>query len=490
MPAERQGWLRGKAWLALAGLLILACGAYSWSPSSADPSTLPRVAVQRTALTVRLRTAGEVASSVETIIRCEVENSTGTRRLKAGSTTILSLVPEGTRVRAGDVLCRLDASEYEELARVQQIVVAQARARHARAVLEHEVAEVSLRQFLEGNLPVRTKGFQGRMATASAEVARQGDRLEWSRRMRAKGYGSLAQLAREANELERAKFDLAQVQGAFHTFEKFEAFTTRRALENQVKSSDVVLEFQTLRLSKEETRLAKLQQQIARCTIRAPHDGQVILAHKPKRGVRIEEGLPVRQKQALIYLPDMSQLEIHAWLHETVVDKVRPGMRATVRPEGCPRALQGEVVSIDYLPVTYATGGAEVTYYRGRVRLADVPPDLRLRATAEVEIDVAVRHAALVVPAQAVLLEDGRHVCYVATREGLARRPVSLGRSTPDCLEVVEGLVEGEEVVLLRASPKADKTRLTVKSIGSQLDGHSKRSERSGNTPPEARALY
>jgi multidrug efflux pump subunit AcrA (membrane-fusion protein) len=207
-------------------------------------------------------------------------------------------------------------------------------------------------------------------------------------------------------------------------------------------------------------RLARLEQQVARCTIRAPHDGQVILAHKPKRGVRIQEGLAVRQKQPLIYLPDLAQLEVHVWLHETVVDRVRPGMRARVRPEGLCRTLPGEVVSIDVMPITDTTGAddSEVKYYQGRVRLAEVPPDLRLGETTEVEIDVSVRQSALVVPAEAVVREDGHYVCYVVGPDGLGRRRVSLGDATVNWQEIVGGLAEGEAVALPRASRTAEHT--------------------------------
>src|SRR5262249_43914232 len=127
-PGERPRAPRGKSWLALAVLLVLACGSLPWGPPSGDMSPVPRVAARRAELAVTLRAAGQVESSVQTLIRCELENIKGYRGRKAGATTILSLVPEGTRVRAGDVLCRLDASEYEELARLQRIVVAQARA--------------------------------------------------------------------------------------------------------------------------------------------------------------------------------------------------------------------------------------------------------------------------------------------------------------------------------------------------------------------------
>ena len=455
MVAERTRFPWGKAWLALVVLLVLAWGSYPSSPTRVDLSRVPRVAARRTDLAVTLRAAGQVESSVQTTIRCELENITGKRRNKAGATTILSLVPEGTRARAGDVLCRLDPSEYEELARLQQIVVAQARATHQRAELDHDTAEIGLRQYVEGIRPVEIIGFQGRIALGSAQVSRLADRLEWSRRMLVKGYCSHADVSGQANALERAEFALAQDRAALQNFEKFEIFRTSQSLESSVESTKVVLTFQTLRLRAEETRLSKLEQQIARCTIRAPHDGQVILAHQPKRGLMIEEGLWVRQKQALINLPDLSRLEVHVWLHETVVDQVRPGMRAWVRLEGFPRMLHGEVATVDLLPITDRNSrlSPEVQYYRSRVRLAEVPPGLPLGMTAEVEISIAVRHAALVVPAQAAILENGHHVCYVVGRDGLARRPVSLGHTTPDLLEVVEGLAEGEEVALPQAFP-------------------------------------
>jgi hypothetical protein len=92
----------------------------------------------------------------------------------------------------------------------------------------------------------------------------------------------------QATALQRAEFNLAQVRAAFQNFEGFESFKTIRSLESEVESTKITLAFQTLRLRAEEARLAPLEHQIALCTIRAPHDGQVILAHKPKRGLTIQ----------------------------------------------------------------------------------------------------------------------------------------------------------------------------------------------------------
>jgi HlyD family secretion protein len=442
-------------WVALAVLLALACGSYPCARSTGGLFLVPTVAARRSNLAVTLRAAGQVESSVQTLLRCEVENIQGKHGGRSAATTILTLVPEGTRVRAGEVICRLDPSEYEELARLQRITVAQVGARHRAAELDHSTAEISLRQYQQGVRPAEIKGFQGRIAEASAEVARRADRLEWSRRMLVKGCCSRANVSSQTAALQRAEFDLAEIRAALQQFLNFESFTTSRSLKSRIESAKASLTFQTLRLQAEAARLAHLEQQLALCTIRAPHDGQVILAHKPKRGVRIEEGLWVRQKQALVYLPDMSRLEIHVWLHETVVDQVRAGMRARVRPEGSLQWICGELTTIDLFPSTDRNDrpGSDVNSYRGRVRLAEVPPDLRLGLTAEVEIEIGLRHNVLVVPAQTMTREDGRFVCHVMGRDGLVRRPVSLGSSTPDWLEVVEGLAEGEEVALPQASP-------------------------------------
>ncbi len=59
-------------------------------------------------------------------------------------------------------------------------------------------------------------------------------------------------------------------------------------------------------------RLAMLERQVEACTIRAPHDGFVIHANDARRQIVIEEGMPVRQRQPLFYLPDLKDMEIVA----------------------------------------------------------------------------------------------------------------------------------------------------------------------------------
>ena len=137
--------------------------------------------------------------------------------------------------------------------------------------------------------------------------------------------------------------------------------------------------------------------QVDRCTIRAPHDGLLIYADKPGRPPRIMLGAPVWQRQKLFFLPDLSVLEVHVLLHETVVTRVRPGMPARVRPESSPQQiLMGRVLSVSPLPASDQgpRKGNEVKYFVGRISLDTVPQGLRPGMTAEVSL-MTVRPEAL-----------------------------------------------------------------------------------------------
>lgn len=77
-----------------------------------------------------------------------------------------------------------------------------------------------------------------------------------------------------------------------------------------------------------------------------------------------------------------------------------------------------------------------------------MPPELRPDMSAEVTILRGYRQNVLTVPSRAVKVEDGKSVCYVKGRERLDRRTVQVRHATHDLQEVLDGLAEGEEVVI------------------------------------------
>ncbi len=203
-----------------------------------------------------------------------------------------------------------------------------------------------------------------------------------------------------------------------------------------------MLEYQNLRLQNHLQRLARLELQVQNCTIRAPHDGFVIYANNADRSLLIEPGTPVRRSQQLFFLPDLNDMEVVTLLHESIVDQVSSGMRATVQIEGLSdRRIQGHVTSV----ATMATLNyrSDAKYFEGIVKLENAPAELRPGMSAEVEIALPPIDHALTVPSNAVLIENGHDYCFVVHDDGLERREIKLGQVTSDLSEVTRRIARG-----------------------------------------------
>jgi hypothetical protein len=73
---------------------------------------------------------------------------------------------------------------------------------------------------------------------------------------------------------------------------------------------------------------------------------------------------------------------------------------------------------------------------------------LKTRMSCRVEVLVRQLEDVLLVPIQVVANRGGRKVCYVATPEGPAERVVQTGVFTDVLVQIVDGLEEGEQVLL------------------------------------------
>jgi HlyD family secretion protein len=407
--------------------------------------------VRRMDLFPSLTASGRVESSKRTLIECELENISigvmGQRLWAGGASVLLSVIPEGSVVRRGDVLAVLDASEYEEVLRQQKMTVERSRADYHQAELNWEIATLAVREYREGLMEETIKDFERSQALARSDLERCKDRLEWVRRMRQKGYAPAGQVSNEEINHARALFAFDQERAAYRLFVRWTAPVTLKELEVAVVGAEATLKYQRSRLNRNLDRLAKLEKQVELCTIRAPHDGFVIYASDPRRDIRIEEGMWVRQKQDLFYLPDLADMEVVTYLHESILKEVEKGMRAKVWVEGMPnRRLEGHVIDVAQVPEM--NWRSDVRYFDGKVKLDNVPRGILPGMSAQVEIALKRRENVLAVPVEAVAHEEGHEICYVAHEDGLERREVALGESTRDLLEISRGLHEGEQVVL------------------------------------------
>jgi len=453
--------------LAVCGLLALTlsglgAGVLAWIDSASRrrpeaTSVLPRRLVSRVDLSTKLTASGRVESAHKTVIQCELErlevSNEGRGMSAGGASTVLEVVPEGTTVKKGDLLCRLDSSDYEELVRTQTMKTEQSRAALDQATLNFQVAELAVEEYRDGLVKQNTESLEGQIALGQAQLERATNRLLWTEKMIAKGYAPRSQKANDERSLAKIRQSLMETRWDLSNLLEFGLPKMMKELLSEVEKRRYEVIANTQRVTRLRERLEHYRKMVERCIIRAPHDGFVIYSVSPWRqsAPRLEPGVQVRQQQDLFYLPDLGQMEVVTYLHESVASRVHAGLPALVKVEGLEnRELPGKVVSLGPLPVTSPswTISEEVKYITAIVRLDSVPKGLLPGMSAEVEIEVDRSPDVLAIPAESVAFERGHDICYVAGTDGLERRQITLGRSNTDLLEVTRGLAEGESVIM------------------------------------------
>ena len=194
--------------------------------------------------------------------------------------------------------------------------------------------------------------------------------------MGSKGYLAAAMVSAEEFKQSQTLLSLTEQESAFELFKKYTASKTSKVLRGAVTAAETTLSYHTLRRARNRERLALMEKQVKNCTIRAPHDGFVVYANNPDRQVFIEPGMWVRQRQQLFLLPDLSEMEVVAMIHESIVEQVAPSMRAHVQVEGIGnRPIEGHVTSV--APMTTFNWRTDVRYFEGIVKLENVPDGLK-----------------------------------------------------------------------------------------------------------------
>jgi HlyD family secretion protein len=153
----------------------------------------------------------------------------------------------------------------------------------------------------------------------------------------------------------------------------------------------------------------------------------------------------------LLTLVDTDRLYVRATIDEFDARQIRLGQEARVSLEALPgRTLRGRLYKI-----SPAVSGErqEARTFSIRVALEEGKEFAKPGMSADVEVIVARRSDALSVPTQATLEGEGRKWVYRVT-DGRARTtPVKVGESNWNATEILEGLREGDRVIINPDTP-------------------------------------
>ncbi len=247
-------------------------------------------------------------------------------------------------------------------------------------------------------------------------------------------------------QLDQARAALAVAEAnhkdAERNMERMERLKSEKAVSDQ--------QYEKVKLAFEA---AEAQLQQAQAAVRlAEHSLDVSLMKAPFSGVVASKNAEVGDvinpmmggfapTSGVLTLMDFSRVKIEVDVPQQDIVRVKKGQPAQLRVTAlADKSFQGRVALVNL------TADPLTKKFKVEVRIDN--PDLQLKPNTfgEVTLEVSTHEAALVVPQKSIL--EGKYVFLVGENNQVLRKEVNLGLQNADLVEIVNGLKEGDLVVV------------------------------------------
>jgi HlyD family secretion protein len=467
----------------------------------------PTYEVKSGPLTISFVESGTIKARDQAIIKNEVE----------GKTSITYIIPEGNRVKKGDLLMELDVSSLADQKIDKEIAVQNAEAayigaKESLAVVENQAksdvdlatltldfAKQDLEKYIKGEHPSELLKANTDITLAEEELTKAEDYLNWSEKLFKEKY--IAETEYKGDKLAKTKSEL-NVEIAKNSKDLLTDFTYKRNLakfQSDVNQADMALErakrkanadviqaqaelkAKESEFGRQKDKLAKVEDQISKTKIYAPADGLAIYATSAKSGHDAREpldiGSEVQEREELIYLPTGNSSKAETMIHESHLKKISKGLPAVITVD----ALQGKtyfgtVENIAPLPDPRSMWmNPDLKVYTTEVFIDGNDPALRTGMSCQVEVIVKQYQDAIFVPLQAVIKIGNEFNVYAKSGKTFAPRKIKIGLDNNKVIHIVEGLKDGD-IVLLNPPFKSTSTASQSRSATEQNNADNRES--------------
>jgi len=407
----------------------------------------------------------------------------------AWNTRVTFIVPDGTKVKKGDLIAKVDVSQYRFEVDRQNLQYQQAVQQVGQSKRKSEEdAEQASQELTRQTQSVETLGQSTSVETeqARAQVGYDTWNLDWSkkdyaRQERLRGFELVpGDVVQQAERQVRAKeysltgseknLDQKQTESKIKQSQSAADVDTARfslgLAQRRVKDSE---RDSTQRVKRAKEELDKMQADLGSGELRSPGDGMAVLSMTwdENSGQRrtLRAGDRVRWG-ALCMITDPTQMEVSVRVTEARISQVKLDQEVVVTAEGVPgRRFKGKVATVSTVasavpPWDDPTANANERAFDVTVKMLDVDPKvLRPGMKAKAEFVLRRLPKAIAVPLIALTHRPGQgEFVYVQRGSVFEERKVESAERNDEAVVVRRGLRAGERVAL------GDPTKLEVAS--------------------------
>jgi hypothetical protein len=401
------GLLRKRWFLIAAAVVVLGVPGAWLLARNPKPAATVEGRVKRGDFKVVVTTSGELRA------RKFVQITAPTNAQQAGAyqMKIASIVPEGTVVKAGEVVAELDRSTLASKLQEVTLALQKAEAVYEQAMLDSTLNLSKAREDMRTmELALEEKKLAKEQAVYEAPTIRRQAEIDQEKALRA----------------------LAQAKVDYKT-------KTEQA---QAKMREVGAD-----RDRQRNLLGVVQDVMQNFTIKAPAPGMVIYV-KEWNGKKKTSGSQVNAWEPTVAtLPDLTQMESITYVNEIDVRKIAVGQPASITLDSDPgKRLKGSVTSVANVGEQRPNQDAKV--FEVKISIADADTTLRPGMTTGNGVETYKTQAALYVPLEALNSEGGIPFVYRRSGGRVTKQEVATGMMNDDDVIVVRGLAEDDRVLL------------------------------------------
>lgn len=367
-----------------------------------------------------------ISGEVQSTSLKKINGPSNLRKFKLRDVKIQDLIPEGTVIKAGDYVGRLDPSGVNE-----QII-------DARLSLETAESRYTQQQ-LDTTLSLK----QNRNSIKDMLFSIEETKLELKQSI----YEPPATIKKLEINVEKLERD---IRGQKENYE----IKQRQAKAKMVEVGTEV--------SKIKKRLKDLTELRASFTIKSESDGMITYVKtwdgsKRKVGSSISPWNP-----AIASLPDLTKMESKTYANEVDIRQIKKGLTVKVGFDAFPDVTLEGIIT-DVANVGEKKRGSDIKVFQVLVKLKEIDDNIKPGMTTSNRILTNKTEDVLIIPLESVFSKDTISYVYLKSGYSIQKKQIELGISNNNEVIVTKGLKESQTVYLNMPEGQEEKSITLLK---------------------------